>query len=138
MKVMLFGSIELATIPKNVEEHLVKIVEQTGGNVEFLVGDASGIDSAFHLTLSRIGAKDKTTLYCMNFPRNNNYDLKTRVIDGGNLAGRELYEVKDKQMADDCDFAICVWNGISKGTFNNINILKARNKSVYVYTVNPY
>ena len=38
-------------------------------------------------------------------------------------------------MISECDMAIAVWDTKSRGTFTNINILKAQNKPVYVFTV---
>lgn len=135
-KVYLFGSMTLATVPPQVEQHLIAIMEQTNRNVEFIVGDSSGIDSGFHMVLSRIGARDITKVYCADYVRNNQFDLPVEMFDSGGLIGRELYEVKEREMINDCTFAICVWNGDNKGsTFSNISILKAQDKPVYVYTV---
>lgn len=135
MKVFLFGSMSLGVVPQVVERQLNDIIEQTNGDVEFIVGDAHGMDSAFHLVLSRIGARGKTKVYGVNTIRNNRFDLSTIVVDGGELAGREMYELRDKELVKECDFAICVWDGESRGTLSNINSLKARNKPVYVYRI---
>ena len=162
-RVFLFGSREVYGIPDVVVQHLEEIIKQTNGEVEFIVGDAPGIDASFHKALSSIGAFSKTTIYCMDAPRNNTYDLKTKIFssmynpdtkeihsdDGEDIKltldtiekpddlkyNRQFYEFKDRQMRDDCTFAICIWDGKSKGTFTNINVLKAQNKYVYVYRV---
>ena len=162
-RVFLFGSRDVAGMPDVVVAHLKSILDQTGGNVEFIVGDASGIDASFHKALSSIGAASKTTVYCMDTPRSNRYDLKTKVFnteydpdtkklvisnEGTVLLtldniekpedityNREYYEFKDRQMRKDCTFAICIWDGKSKGTFNNINGLKILDRYVYVYRV---
>ena len=138
MKVFLFGSMGLGSIPAEVEKQLEDIIKITSGDVEFIVGDAPGIDTAFHMILSRIGAASKTKVYCTDYVRNNKFDFKVEMFDGGDLIGRELFEAKDRHMINDCDFAICVWNGESKGTFNNISILKVNDKPVYIYRVNIY
>lgn len=162
-RVFLFGSRDIYGIPDQVTQHLANILEQTNGDVEFIVGDAPGVDASFHKTLSSIGAASKTTVYCMDYPRNNTYDLKTKcfissydpetkvvsigaegeepvLIEGIEKPddlryNRSFYEFKDKKMRDDCTFAICIWDRKSKGTFTNINVLKAQNKYVYIYTI---
>lgn len=162
-KVFLFGSRDVYGIPDMVVQHLENIMAQTNGDVHFLVGDAQGIDASFHRTLSSIGVARKTTVYCMDYARNNAYDLETKVfsaeydpdtkvvtIKSGDESydtiegiekpddlryNRRFYEFKDAQMRNDCDFAICIWDGKSRGTFTNINVLKAQGKYVYVYTV---
>lgn len=139
IKVFLFGSSSIGAIPQVVEDHLYKIIEQSGGKVRFIVGDCGGADAAFHLSLSRVGASKLSTIYCMNFARNNKFDFETKVFEGLDdegkpLVGRELYAIKDKHMIEDCDFAIALWDKNTRGTFSNINILKAKGKPVYVYT----
>ena len=162
-KVFLFGSRDIYGIPSVVVQHLENIITQTNGEVEFIVGDAPGVDASFHKALSSVGAANKTTIYCMDTPRNNVYDLKTKIFkseydpDTGVVTiaadgeepvvftninkpedlkfNREFYEFKDKKMRNDCTFAICIWDGKSKGTFTNINVLKAQNKYVYIYKI---
>ena len=161
--VFLFGSRDIYGIPDVVVNHLRGILQETQGDVKFVVGDAPGVDAAFHKALSSVGAISKSTVYCMDYPRNNKYELPVKVFkseynpdtqevtigaDGEepvvitNIAkpddlkyNRQFYEFKDKKMRDDCTFAICIWDGKSKGTFTNINVLKAQNKYVYVYRV---
>lgn len=135
MKVFLFGSHSIVGIPVDVEQHLRDIMEQTQGNVEFIVGDCRGIDESFHRVLSRIGARSKTTVYCMNFARTNKFDFATKVFDGEGLEGRDFYEFKDREMCRDCDFAIGLWDGKSKGTMKNVNLLKILNKPVYFHKI---
>lgn len=162
-RVFLFGSRDIYGIPDVVVSHLEKIIEETAGDVQFIVGDAPGVDASFHKALSSIGAIRKSTIYCMDSPRNNTYELgvkkfissydpETKVVSIGaegeepviieNIQkpddlkyNRAFYEFKDKKMRDDCTFAICIWDGKSKGTFTNINVLKAQGKYVYVYRI---
>lgn len=161
--VFLFGSMGVYGVPQEVVAHLEQIIIETQGNVRFVVGDAPGIDSAFHKVLSSIGAASKSKIYCMDYCRNNKWGLEekrflseynpeTKEVTIGaegeepvvipNIEkpddlkyNRSFYEFKDKKMRDDCTFAICVWDGKSRGTFTNINVLKTQDKYVYVYTV---
>lgn len=162
-KVFLFGSMSIGGIPTDVRNQLEGILKQTNGDVEFIVGDAPGVDSAFHKILACIGASDKSTIYCMDSARNNKFGLREKVFNTEYNAelgyidikhngqaveriegikkiedikfNRNYYEFKDKQMRNDCTFAICIWDRKSKGTSTNINMLKARGKYVYIYTV---
>ena len=162
-KVFLFGSRALASIPDVIQQHITAIIQQTNGEVEFIVGDAAGVDAGFQQALSALGGRGKTKIYCMDKARNNKFDLETYVfnsyydeankrvsimspdgtlldtVDGVLKAEdiwntRQYYEFKDKQMCRDCTFAICFWDGQSKGTMRNIDRLKAQGKYVYVYT----
>ena len=135
MKVFLFGSHDVYGIPDVVVTQLEEIMKQTNGNVEFIVGDCDGVDSAFHTVLSRIGGRTKTKVYCMDYARNNKFEFEVKTFPSGDLVGREKYAVKDRQMVEDCHFAITVWDGKSKGTFDNVTLLKVRDKPVYIYTV---
>ena len=148
-RVFLFGSRDLVTIPPVIEQHLQAIMKETNGEVEFIVGDASGVDSGFHKVLPGIGARSKTQIYCMGHARHNTFELPVKsfntyydaenkrvtitdeqnnivdeVFDVEKEADiqntRQYYEFKDKQMCKDCTFAVCYWDGKSKGTFNNI------------------
>lgn len=161
--VFLFGSRDVYNIPPEIVNHLEEIIKQTNGEVRFIVGDANGVDAAFHKTLSSIGARSKTEIYCMDSPRNNKWELPLRVFKSFydsdkhevRLTGegipdtvienvnkpedvthnRSYYEFKDKMMREACTFAICLWDKKSRGTFTNINVLKAQGKYVYVYTI---
>lgn len=160
--VFLFGSRSIYGIPPVVVQQLENIMQQTNGDVKFIVGDATGVDAAFHKALSSIGARTKTQVYCMDTPRMNQFDFDTKVfhtaydsdlhelrITGEGVEdtvidniqkpediihNRKYYEFKDKMMRDACTFAICIWDKKSRGTYTNINMLKAQGKYVYVYT----
>lgn len=162
-KVFLFGSRDIYGIPEVVVNHLEQIIKETNGDVQFIVGDRSGIDSSFHKALSSIGAISKSTIYCIDSPKRNVYELNVKTFMSSydpdakefrigaegeepviieNIEkpndlryNRSFYEFTDKKMRDDCTFAICIWDGKSKGTFTNINVLKAQGKYVYVYKI---
>lgn len=162
-RVFLFGSRDIYGVPMEAVKQLEDILKITNGDVQFIVGDAPGIDASFHKVLSGIGAASKSLIYCMDYARNNVYDFELKTFkskyDPSNETvtisceneeptvfthikkpddlrfNREFYEFKDKQMRNDCTFAICIWDGKSKGTFTNINVLKAQGKYVYIYRV---
>ena len=158
-KIYLFGSASLNSVA-GLENILLSLLEQ---GHEFIVADGRGADSAFHLSLSRIGALDKTTLYVMNRTFNNKYDLKTKliktvidsekkeahmidsntdevlgIIEGieqvEDLDGNQQYiEFRDKLMMDECAIGICAWAGDSKREFKRIQLMGIKNKPCYTY-----
>lgn len=158
-KVYLFGSASLNSVA-GLENILLELMNQ---GHEFIVADGKGADSAYHMSLSRIGAVDKATIYSMKKSYNNKYDIKERnfnvtfdeanrqaaildattqevlkVIDDVNaiedLPGDTRYiEFKDRLMMDDCAIAICAWDGSSKREFHRIQLMGIKNKPCYVY-----
>lgn len=160
-KIMLFGSSTISVIPTVVIQWLETYVQQ---GHSFIVGDCKGADSAFHRALSSVGAQD-VTVYCMESARSNDYDYKTKVFntfyneDAKEVTikaldnsiepfiisdvkkemdiqhTRQWYEFKDRQMIQDCDAAVCVWDKESKGTFHAIQLLNIANKPCYTVTM---
>lgn len=158
-KIYLFGSASLGSVA-GLENVLLQLYQQ---GHEFIVGDGKGADSAFQISLSRIGAADKATVYAMNYAYNNRYKLPekifntmidtstkqanivdkstnqvVKVIDGienpEDLDGNQEYiEFKDKFMMDECAIAICAWDGDSKREFRRIQLLGIKNKPCYTY-----
>lgn len=159
-KIMLFGSSGLNSVSQNIEEALLSLYNQ---GHEFIVGDCKGADAAFQMSLSRIGALERTTVYCMDKSRNNKYGAKEKVFltaydentkiatiydkdtseimlqienisDVKDILGtREYYEFKDRKMIDECAIGICMWDGNSKGTMHNIQLLGIKDKPCYTY-----
>lgn len=162
-KIYLFGSANIFSIPKEIEDQLFNIFKDSNGQVKFIVGDGRGADSAYHKMLSAIGARSNSEIYSLDQVRNNNFDLATRKFvseydvetktvtlkspEGEVLESftdvekmddiqykREYYNFTNRQMIEDCDMAIALWDTESRGTFSNINTLKALDKTVYVFT----
>ena len=50
-----------------------------------------------------------------------------------NITGFEFYAKKDLEMAKKADIGFMIWNGKSRGTFNNIVNLLKMNKEVVLY-----
>lgn len=161
--VYLFGSGTLGVIPDVIENHISEIIKQTNREVRFIVGGRNGADSAFHKTLSAVGARSLSNIYSIGNPTNNNYELDTYTFDMENDTDKKTIKIKgvngdvleefdnvenvediknkpsyfdflNRQMCRDCTFAICYWDGQSKNTLRTIDRLKAQGKYVYVYT----
>lgn len=101
---------------------------------EILIGDATGIDSAIQRYLSNINYK-KVSVYSSNgIVRNNIGNWETVSVPvKPNTKGFEFYVQKDIQMAKNADAGLMIWNGESRGTFNDIINLLDLNKTVLMY-----
>lgn len=133
MKVYLFGSSTVTHIPVEVQQVIENLINKYRGNIEFIVGDGAGLDTAYHILLSRLGVGDRAKVYCVGYARNNKMGLPTEVFEAEE--GIDLHDAKIRQMVMDCDVAVCIWDKNVKSTFNIINLLKIYNKETYIYAV---
>ena len=131
MKVALLGSYSIATVPSAIQQQL----ESLPADTEFIVGDSNGVDASYHMTLSRIGASRRSTIYCLDYAKSNRFDLPTKIFSSQDLDDKEKYEYRDKQMCADCDAAVVLWDGKTNGTFKCITLLKANDKPVYIMKI---
>ncbi len=160
-KIMLFGSSTVFGVPSDV---LAWLQEYNNQGHEFIVGDNKGACATFHKTLSSIGA-NKVTIYAMDSARNNlyeypvksfitGYDESTKtveitaadgstepfIIEGVEKAidiphNRQWYEYRDRQLINDCDIAIGLWDGESKTELHIIQLMNILNKPCYTFTL---
>ena len=130
MKVFISGSKTIETLPERVKEYIANLA---GNGSEFIVGDCAGADKAAQDFLSALNVK-KVTVYCSGKrPRNNVGGWEVVALSVKGLKGYEFYRAKDIKMAEDCDFALAVWDGESRGTKANIDEMKRLNKPVSVF-----
>ena len=130
MKVFISGSKTIETLPERVKEYIANLA---GNGSEFIVGDCDGADKAAQDFLSALNVK-KVTVYCSGKrPRNNRGGWEVVALSVKGLKGYEFYHAKDIKMAEDCDFALAVWDGESRGTKANIDEMKRLNKPVSVF-----
>jgi adenine-specific DNA-methyltransferase len=109
MKVVISGSRSISVLPLSAIQSLDKIIEQ---GYEILVGDAPGIDLLVQQYLKSKDYKAVTVFHAYQKPRNNAgfYVVK---VDGN-------YTDRDKFMCSIADFGLAIWDGVSKGTAQNI------------------
>jgi len=62
-------------------------------------------------------------------------DLGLKVLKTDWKMGRGAGMINNRRMADQADALIAVYDGISKGTKNMIELMKQKGKQVYVYNV---
>jgi len=132
-KVFISGSINLSILPKIVEKSLKTIQEQ---NIKILVGDAKGIDSLIQDYFSKKAYFNLNIYSIYETPRNRkNNNFKTILIDVDMdiKSERKKQEKKDEYMSLNSDYSFVIWDGKSKGSFNNIQRALENNKLLKVY-----
>ena len=104
-------------------------------NYTILVGDANGGDKAVQKYLLEKNYKNVIVFCTGDKCRNNLGNWKVRHVSPNGIKTRNFfyYAQKDKKMAEEADFGFMLWNGKSRGTFNNmLNLLRLK-KYVIVY-----
>lgn len=130
-KVFIGGSIKITKLNKDIKHRIDNIIQK-----EYIVfiGDANGTDKAVQEYLFDKGYKN-VRVFCMgNECRNNIGNWETRHIEE-TMSRKDYYyySIKDLEMAKETDYGFMIWNGKSRGTFNNVINLLKENKKVLVY-----
>ena len=87
-----------------------------------LVGDAKGVDLSIQKYLFKKNYQNVFVYYAGKTIRNNVGQWQTKNIYAlHNEKGRNLYTLKDEQMANDTDYGLMIWDGESKGIMKNLN-----------------
>ena len=134
-KLFVSGSKSISTLSEDFISALKEVVAEGS---EILVGDCYGVDSAVQKLLAEWGYSN-VTVYCSGeTPRN--YFLKEGRIRSCaeaaiGLKGRAYNYVKDIAMCNDCDNAMMFWNGISRGTLQNIRRVREAGKPMTIFRV---
>ena len=134
MKVFISGSKSISALHEEVKSLLDSYIV-TGAKI--LVGDCYGVDAAVQMYLDSKGYSN-VIVYCSGETPRNNFVTGAKVCSyaeaAKGLTGREFHYVKDIQMANDCDQAIMIWDGKSKGTGENIRRIKEMGKPYRIIT----
>ncbi|MDD6926224.1 hypothetical protein [Campylobacter sp.] len=143
--VFIAGSISIKTLPDQIINSIDKMMEH---NMFILIGDAKGIDeeTAKYLykrnyknvkiySVEEIGRSEiskKFPLQQVRIPAEKMEKIQKKV--------REQQYFKDEKMSEDCEFALMVWDGKSKGTYQNIkNLFKAKkDKKTKIFYQNDF
>lgn len=136
MNVFISGSKSISALPEEVKSLLDSYID-TGA--EILVGDCYGVDAAVQMYLDSKGYSN-VIVYCSGETPRNNYVTGAKVHScaeaAKGLTGSAFHYVKDIQMAQDCDQALIVWDGKSKGTGENIRRVKEMGKPYRIINEN--
>lgn len=132
-KVFISGSISIKKLPQEVKNSIDKIINQ---NFEILVGDAAGIDTLVQDYCLSLNYFNVTVYSISILPRYKaSEDFKAKYIEISNSIKkeRERQQQKDKAMTRDSEFTFAIWDGKSKGTYDNILRGLDNNKKIKVY-----
>lgn len=134
MKVFIAGPRALSSLDEKVQNRLLNIIDH---NLTVIVGDANGIDKAVQQFLHDRHYRNVIVYASGGEARNNIGDWPVKgIVVPNKVKGFEFYAAKDKKMAEDADYGFMIWNGKSKGTFNNIiNLTKQRKKVLLYFTL---
>ncbi len=135
MKIFIAGPRAIKELDKNITIKLNNICEK---NYDVLIGDAEGIDSSIQKFFYQKSYKNVTVFASKGIARNNygNWKIENVAVDS-NVTGFDFYAQKDLEMVKKADIGFMIWNGKSKGTFNNIiNLLKLEKEVVLYYVPN--
>lgn len=136
MKLFISGSNSISALPEEVKSLLDSYIV-TGA--EILIGDCYGVDAAVQKYLESKGYCN-VTIYCSGEKPRNNFVTEAKVRScaeaAKGLTRSAFHYVKDIQMTQDCDQALMVWDGKSKGTAENIRRIKEMNKPYQEIIVN--
>ncbi len=128
MKLFISGSKSISVLSDEIKAILDKYIAI---GTEFLVGDCYGVDAAVQDYLELKGYSN-VTIYCSGETPRNNFVPGAKIHSCAEAAkgftGSAFHYVKDIQMAKDCDQAIMIWDGKSKGTGENIRRIKEMGK----------
>ena len=127
--VFIAGSIKIKRLDPNFALRIKNIVDEGYGAI---VGDADGADTSIQAELKRLMAS-KVTVYCSgNEPRNNVGGWPVKKIETVAPPGtREFFTAKDREMAQDADYGLMLWDAASAGTLRNvIQLIKGEKKCV--------
>lgn len=130
MKIFISGSISIRTLPELAKEKIENII-RSGYTV--LVGDAKGADMLIQKYLLEKSYPCVLVYYAGGHCRCNLGHWPSLQVMPHNMEhGRKLYTLKDALMAEHSDYALMVWDGISKGTLNNIHAMQQLGKKFVI------
>lgn len=129
--VFLGGSRKVSRLNDTIRKRLQEIAAR---DLEVVVGDANGADRALQAQLADWNYPRVTVYHVGRAPRNNVGGWPTRQIETPRGAkGFAFYTVKDRAMAHDADCGLMLWDGASRGTLSNVEVLAEQGKAVAVY-----
>jgi len=130
MRVFVCGSKNISALPEGVKHLLYKLCSE---GVTFLIGDCYGIDRVVQQALFKRGYPNVVIYTACIKARNNVGGWPVVRINPSEHPGYAGHHRKDTAMINDCDTAIAVWDGKSKGTGTNIVETQKLGKEVALF-----
>jgi hypothetical protein len=132
-KTFVGGSRKICRLTDVIRQRLDGIMSAA---MEVVIGDANGADKAIQDYFHECHYSDVIVYHSGISPRNNIGNWTTKRIEPKSKKKDFFYyTAKDIAMADDADIGFMLWDGVSKGTLNNIlNLMERRKKCVVYYS----
>jgi hypothetical protein len=131
MNVFIAGPRAVSVLNNDVKERLQNIINR---DFTVIVGDANGVDKQIQQYCYSQNYNNVKVFSSNGKIRNNIGQWKVVTVEvEKNKKGFDFYAAKDLAMAKTADYGFMIWNGKSKGTFNNIINLLKLNKKVLLY-----
>ena len=128
--IFLGGSNTIEHLPPKVVGYLECFMNK---NANFMVGDCHGTDLAIQIYLQAKRYRN-VTVYCSGDScRWNIGGWNEKHVTADGFEGYEFYRQKDIAMIEECNGAILLWDGETRGTKNNIHALKQRGVPIFIY-----
>jgi len=131
-KVFISGSITITQLPDCIEDSIRKIKDQ---NLEILVGDADGIDTLVQDFCKILNYSNVTVYSIYSSPRYKvpEFNKQYIAVKSDTKKERERQKEKDSAMTQDSDYSLVIWDGKSKGSYQNILRALENKKKIKVY-----
>ena len=111
MKLFIGGSKTIGKLPDKAAETISAACRSAH---EILIGDCYGVDLAVQQLLYRLGHENITVFTACQTARNNiRIWPEQRIVT--DQTGYAAHRAKDEAMIDNCDLAILIWDGSTKG-----------------------
>ena len=132
MKVFIAGPRAVSNLNNEFKERLNNIINN---DFTILVGDCSGVDKQVQHYCYSLNYNNVRVYASNGNARNNIGHWEVEKVEVEKTKkGFEFYAAKDLEMAKAADHGLMIWNGKSKGTFNNIiNLINFKKKSVVYF-----
>ncbi len=127
------GSRHVTRLPPDALQRLDNVISS---DHKVILGDANGADKAVQKYFSNKNYRN-VIVYCSgDKPRNNLGEWEARVVEAPpNAKGFQFYAAKDRQMAQDANFGLMIWDGKSPGTLLNVLRLSMAGKIAVLFNV---
>lgn len=119
MKIFIGGSKTIGRLPDKAAETIAAACRNSH---EILIGDCYGIDLAVQRLLAELEYENVTVFTACPKARNNIRNWQEQRI-ATSQTGFAAHRAKDEAMIDNCDLAILIWDGSTKGTRANLDAL---------------
>ena len=130
-EVFIGGSRSIYHLNPEVRQRLNRIIQK---KIKVLIGDANGADKAVQKHFKECGYSNVRVFHMSNSCRNNLGNWPTEEIAiSEDATGRSFYALKDRVMTDHCTVGFMIWDGESKGTYDNVLHLLFQKKLIILY-----